>query len=814
MTPDAWWPVVLALLAPNRPLNGTAAMTDSDLCVWDTRARPGEIRRSAEGLRTITGVLLGHRDNVGAVLNEVALSFSEVVSSAIAAQIENNVAALEAAVECTEYGYGVSTAWAEDVESFITARAELMARWEALAADDFGVPATNGLPNADAEMAEEMYFDRDRDVATARGLARTAYEAEGQRLWEWFQVQVGEKARLFREGPTAANLALLGSYLGGSATTLWPEIAPPLVVGAAEGAAAGATVIEGLDGTAGPEAVADALTALAIITRRSQYGYEPTPGELAYLEAFYATMGDRILDLPAYLASTSGPIVYDQDAPPRYVPPVPFEGTPELVATLTMAAANGLLVLSRPTTRPGDDDHDGYERLPSWLRETLAVDDIDPNDNPYAHFERLTGLGDLLGSSTVEAGTGLSRELAGSVSWMIEYADSREDPVVSSGIADDLRAEIARSAPALLDVVARDDEASFDLLTGSEMPDGYSPADYFTDIYAFDWTMDDGAAAAGLTDFIPVWATSEDPAARSRAEDAMFDLVQIVTGDASFERLMDGVGVSGVPAESAVGQVNPAITRGFVTAMAPYMEQFAGPQNYDDPTTSGDDPTQLGNLDFETRVHFMTLIGTDPDSGAALAGVAYAHEQQELYDYAASGNAEQNGGNVGRIRGLVDAGLINAGMDAGADQAAAAAEAGRTRQTGMDIAQGIAGSIPVPGASALVGTVFAIFDHQSASGDAATESVSSAAQTVGRTEAERRYDTAQDVVTGLVLSGQIPPSSVPTPFVGPVVEDPSTEALTQALVNAARAAGYDLTPILDRIESAYSDADLVGERDG
>lgn len=55
---------------------------------------------------------------------------------------------------------------------------------------------------------------------------------------------------------------------------------------------------------------------------------------------------------------------------------------------------------------------------------------------------------------------------------------------------------------------------------------------------------------------------------------------------------------------------------------------------------------------------------------------------------------------------------------------------------------------------------------------------------------------------------------MPDPFVVtvPAEGEPSTDELTQALVNAAAVAGYDLNDILDRIESAYSDQELIDER--
>jgi len=779
-------------------------MTSNDFYPTDTSARPVEIRRSAEGLQSITGVLLGHGDNVRAVLSQVALSFSEVIAPAVAAQIGDNLAALETAVEGTQYGYAVGSAWADDVDSFISQRAALIAQWEAVELTDFGVPPLTGLGNADPEMAAQMNVSRDREIDATRLEILEDYIAEAGRRWERFQDQVREKARMFRDGPTAANLALLTEYLGWGSMTLWPEIGSTPVRGADDGAAAGATVAAGLDGGASPEDVVAALSTIAMITRRATEGHELNDAELAYLEAFYGSMGVRILDVPTYLASVSGQAMHDQNSPPRYVPPIPFNGSPELVGALSAAAANGLLVLSRPTARTQDNEHDGYERLPSWLRDTLAIEDNDPNNDPYAHFQLMADLGDLLGHSTVEAGTGLSRELAESVGWMIEYADYRADSL-SAEAEVDLRAQIAASAPHLLDVVARNDEVCFDLLTGSGMPDDYSAAEYFTDLYTFDWSVDDGAAAAGLTDFIPTWAMRDDPIAASRAEDAIFDLVQIVTGDTGFEQLMDGVGSSGIAAESAVGQVNPAITQGFVASMAPFMDQFAGPQ------VDGADPMGLRDLSFETRVRFTTVIGTDPESATALAGLSYAYEQQKLQDYAVSGTAEQTGGNVGRLRGIVDAGLINAEIDAGADHVAAEATAARTSQMGRDIAQGLLGAIPVPGAPGLVDTVFAAINAQ-ASQSGATQGAE--ALSPGRTEDERRYDTAAAVMTGLVSSGQIPFSPMPLPVAGSVSapDQRSTEDLTQALVDAAAAVGFDLNLILNRIESAYSDPDLVDER--
>ncbi|MBA3294613.1 MAG: hypothetical protein H0T40_13010 [Geodermatophilaceae bacterium] len=786
-------------------------MTNTDFYPADTRACPEKIRQSAERLQAISGVLLGHGDNVRYVLSEVALSFSEVIAPAVAAQIGDNVVALETAVEGTQYGYAVGMAWAADVEAFLAARHELIARWQIAEIDDFGVPAPLNLwPPPQAAEAERLRLENRVAVEDARSLALDRFIREGHVLWENFQDRVLEKARMFREGTTADNLALVVSFLGWGAMTLWPEIAPP-PVSATDGVEAGTTVVEGLDGAAGPRAVAGALADVAAIIRRAESGKELTSAEIDFLAAFYETVGERVTELPGYLAqttftyTTSAPTSRtDDESPPVYATHTVGGLDPTLVTALTAASANGMLVLSRSGSGGG-----GYARLPTWVRDSLD-DPIVPSTLPTpptaGAFESLVQLGELLEFSTVEAGDGLSREMADALNRMFVAVEGLETLGMEG--TPTWGEQVDATGQSFLDVIARNDGACFDVVTGSRMPYGYNAAQFVGNMYSFEWS-DDGASAASLTDFIPLWAVSDDPVQQGGAQTAMFDLVQIVTGDENFELLMDGVGTSGVAAESAVGQVNPAITQGFVAAMAPFMDQFAAEQTNLDPNAV---PTDLRDLPFDTRVRFTTLIGTDQDSATALAGLAYAYEQQELSEYAVSGNTEVNGGNVGRIRGIVDAGLFNAEIDAGADQSEAEAAAARSRQLGADITQGVLGAIPAPGVSGLVDTVFAVIDSQ-ARDDGSTEGPTPSPT---RTEAERRYDTATGVMTGLVTNGQIPASAMPIPSIRPVTAENelSTDELTQALVNAAAAAGYDLNLILNRIESAYSDPDLVDERAG
>jgi len=464
---------------------------------------------------------------------------------------------------------------------------------------------------------------------------------------------------MFRDGPTAGNLALLRSTLDWSAMTLWPGIAPPPVT-AADGVTAGTTVIDGLDNTAGPQAVADALADVAAITRRAAAGQALTPAELDFLEAFYATMGPRITEVPDYLAQTS--FEYTTEASTRGRPAdTPLIYTthavdgldPAMVGAMTAASANGLLVLSRTGPSGG-----GYERLPSWVRETLHDEAVpyplpvgpDPED-----YQSWLVLGEFLAHSDVAAGDGLSRELALATQRMVRSVDGFED--FSPDGSSTWGSQVDAAGQSFLDVIARNDGVSFDLVTGSNMPDEYDPARFFVDVYTFEWS-DDGASAAGITDFIPGYALSSDPAQRAMADEAMGDLFDILTDPDTFTTLLDGVGNSGDAASSSLGQVNPEISAGLGRAMGAYLDSFGLPEG-----TEG----AFGDPAMDARTRFVTLIMTNPEAGVELTEAVAGYNAESLGEVTDTVTAAELGVPAGRLLALLDAGAVNVVMDEAGD---------------------------------------------------------------------------------------------------------------------------------------------------
>ncbi|MBA3369113.1 MAG: hypothetical protein H0T99_10700 [Geodermatophilaceae bacterium] len=780
-------------------------MTDFDFDPTDTNADPVKIRWSAEALRSISGTLLGHGGNVDFVLGKVASSFSEVISTAVAAQIGANAGLLEAAVEATEYGYGVSSAWANDVEDFVLARDGLIARWKAAEETDFGVPPPVGLANAEPEMAERMYDQRRLAISAARQAELQLYIAEGQRLWEQFQVQVTEKARMFREGPTAPNLALITAYLGWGGMTMWPELGTTPVTGAYDGEAAAGNVIAALNGLASPQVLVNAVTAVALIVQRAGYGFELTAEEIAFLEAFYAGVGKRITEVPGFLTRNSFEYMRSDpasggptDGPSTRTPSVSPELDPALVTALTAASANGMLVLSRSGTGGG-----GYARLPTWVRDVLDGNEayIGPPTSPTSppaigggsDFETLVDLGAFLESSSVEAGTGLSHQLAMATQNLAQIGNDAGF-LFTEDIAEGIVAEVDSTGRSFLSVIARNDEASYDLILDEDMPGEYDPVTFFADIYSFAWS-DDGQAAAGIT---KVLTDNHDGTAaeQERATRGMSDLVAHLTSDPeTYERLMDRVG-GGDPQDSALGQVNPLISQELGGLMATYFDEFGSPLS---PPRDGPPPAFYATAD--ERLRFSTLVATDPMAAETLYASLQDHTADVLSQVPAGAAPYEVGREIGQLFALVDAGIVAAETDPLEDVR-------RMEEFSADAIGAVSAAVPHPAAKAVLGVGEALLSG------AVEEQLGVDTPGYMLDGAERQYQVVAGLTQALIDAGQLDGSALGADLVDEdgqirsiyelsTASDSATGELASAVDGTV--AGDILTVLLQQLDLGYEE---------
>lgn len=754
----------------------------------DTRADPERIRAEASDLRALTGLLLGQGADVSAVLDQAALSFTDIVAESVLSQIGPNIAALEQAVETTEYGYGVALTWAADVEAFKVAREEQIARWVQGLATDFGVEQRIPPEQADQDMRDAFVNEFEDARKATRNVLLEILIRESARNSATLSEQAQLCGSRFREGATPANVAAVSGELGFVTPTLWPEYsAIPIPVDGDAGVADAQTSVNALDGIGPPDPVIEALERVTLLTRRAAAGAELTAAEIDYLAAYYETMGERITELPAYLRRTEfAYFALEQgvDSTGQVVEPGQPMSAPGLPASvelgLSVAAANGIMVLSRPGPGGG-----GYERTPSWMRQALTLEDRPTSgtvpQSPEA-LARLAAMGEFLGLAQVESGAGLARELAVALTVMVESVVGIEG-VLPAGLDVTAGELVDSGGRGMLNVIAMNDQVSYEVITGDNMPADYDSSRFYLSIYTFEWS-DEGAAAAQLTDVIPELAG--DPAQSQRAQEAAVALTRILTSDAAEVRLLDGVGSSGDAASSSIGLRNPAIANALAEVFG------ATPELY---SSRPGDGAQLSPLSAVEQERFLTYVLSDPGRATGtFAEELVAYETQLCEDYLSTGNALENGQPMYRLNETVNDALNRLALDERHDGIEAEQQRIAVRKRMFDL---LTASLSLGGQGGrLLSFGVTIYDLATAPDPPSTTPPSGAEIPPLRDTSERTAAALSTLTNTLVSSGRMPEAALPAWAVDPTApRPPSLDALNEEL-RIAIDAYVDVDPIL------------------
>lgn len=755
----------------------------------DTQADPERIRAKAADLHALTGLLLGQEDDVSAVLDQAALSFTDIVSESVLSQIGPNIAALEQAVETTEYGYGVAMAWAADVEAFKVARAEQIARWVQGLATDFGVEQRNPPDPADQDM-RDAFVNEFEDARKANrnvllGILIQESALNSATLWELARL----RGSRFREGPTPANVAAVSGELGFVASTLWPEYsAIPIPVDGDAGVADAQTSVNALDGIGPPDPVIEALERVTLLTRRAAAGVELTAAEIDYLAAYYETMGERITEVPEFLTRTEFPYFaieqgVDSDGQPvEPGEPMSAQGLPASAELgLSVAAANGLMVLSRPGPGGG-----GYERTPSWMRQALRLEDRPSPEslpqNPEA-LARLAAMGEFLGLAQVESGDGLAREVADALTVMVESVVGNEG-VIPAGLDVTAGELVDSGGRGMLNVIAMNDQVSFEVITGENMPSDYDPSRFYLGVYTFDWS-DEGAAAAQLTDVIPELAS--DPAQAERAREAAVALTRILTSDAAEDRLLDEVGSSGDAASSVIGLRNPAVANALAEVFG------ATPELYSSRPGDGIEQSPLSALEQE---RFVTYILSDPGNATETFAEAVAgYERQQCAEYVYDPlRSQELGEPMNRLDETINNALTRLANDVHWDDIESQLEQIESRRRTFQLINSALGTAGQPGSVATAATT--IYELATEADPPDLTPPSGAEIPPLRDEAQRTAMIAVNIADELVSSGQMPESALPPWAVDSSAPRPdSLDRANDELLNAIRVY-FNIDPLL------------------
>ncbi|QVQ53871.1 hypothetical protein J4H86_09240 [Spiractinospora alimapuensis] len=258
----------------------------------------------------------------------------------------------------------------------------------------------------------------------------------------------------------------------------------------------------------------------------------------------------------------------------------------------------------------------GYDRLPDSVRAvaegSAAPTPIDAGEgagNPAGWLQSAGLLNAFLSQADAQlrGGREFSGNLLASAGHHLSEADTARtaDPTLAS----------------VVEVATRNTEASYSLLTDQHsQPSTPTPggnADALTSLYAHDWP-DDGRAVAGLTNWIPAAASSDDPVAQARAQESALGLVHMLTG--SDERLA-ALGDGGQPhpngdspPRAGFAEVNPALASSLTSSVLPYLDTLRAA----DPTTVSDAGQSVSHPDPGRVERLIDLLAADPASAERL----------------------------------------------------------------------------------------------------------------------------------------------------------------------------------------------------
>lgn len=637
--------------------------TAASLSVPESKAIVADLRDGALEFENKSGVILGRGAEVVEQMKSTAVEFTDLVSERLRERGTESIEAARTAMQGSVWGSTITGKWADSAETYQQIAANYSNLWSEAVAGGFGVTAesagvTAGMPSdVQAKVMDNAMADAGANqLANMQGVVNRAYEK--------YKADAKTSGAMLTQGPTPANLKALAA--GGGTT--WAMFN-------AFGAAAGVPPLTGKTGEEFAEWLRDfinedealpgdkrkmleAILALATEAQnKQQNGGNLTPDQLDFLEQFFKGM-----DQP-----------WTEHNPIRtgvlYLIPDILEGskTPEADQALIMAAmGGGMLALSDP--RIGGGGTRMPESMKTLVDHFFGTGKRPPYSNETA--AELRGLGKFFGAME---GRGFDKLEGGkeySAALTLAVADA--DSSFRTGSEDELID--------VLEVSTRNRDANAGLLTGALQHPDYgkdTPEHVLRGLFGPQW-KDEGAAAAGLIDWIGDDAASNDKAERDRAAASAFALFTTMTNEkasehwneSAYDFFSDGYGGIGKFENAPIGAANPAIAMSMAKSAAPYLEYFSAADNDGDSALTMQNPVSQMYLSMDTRQSFIELIMGDPAAGEGFGTAAYKHvlaEAAYANQWPDTEAAKSQAMESGMLMGLLDTGFNRVFEDAQVD---------------------------------------------------------------------------------------------------------------------------------------------------
>lgn len=617
----------------------------------------GTLREGTNWLWDLTGRIVGRSGDMRSVVTGAAMEFSDLVTQDISVSGEYNDALWRKTCMDIAFAAGVGDQWADDVIDYKNDRAQLVSQFQT--AIDSG---PSDIDNSTAGTAESM----------RRANLVRQFQIRAENRLDELNDTGRERKRMLKDGPEPAHVAKLvdSGALGWAAYNLrGPGENPPLPVTKEQADGMAADLRPYLRGDKEPDAryfeivsTLAAITNKAIdlqgrdrtdLTRQQRLRYHNLrSGEIEFLRSFYAGLEDQ---------HTRGILYLPEDLAPQTNNGQGLEhDTSDPVREETWAAlANGLLILSDPelggsygylppsiqrfadgepypNNAPGAT-HSSEENARAWMRE--AED-----------FERLLGRA----RPELQGGTDFSANVTSSIGHHLNAIDQQEN-------------KWDNSLSSLLDVTTRNEAANHNILTNEhDNPTFDKNSNALKGLYTHEWE-DDGAAAAGLTDWIPEAAGSEDGERRTMAREAAFELIKTTAGEGGLrDELID----TGITVESngrevtdaAFGLVNPDIAQSFGDVAIAYLEDFSDPDSSAEPRINPE--TGKMEMSYSDRQDFLEYAMSNDHAASDLYTAANTLDMAGV-QAVASGDAghTDTAHRSATLRGLLDTAVTAESMD-------------------------------------------------------------------------------------------------------------------------------------------------------
>lgn len=639
----------------------------------DTAADPATIEAAAERFYKVAGTIVGRTGDLEAAFNTAATKFSDLVSPQIRQQGGYNVRDWREAANSAVYGAAVTKGWAADVQWFKDERAKLIAQWNAAAADDFGVrwkAPFETVPNEVFDTPEQRERNHQARIDAAGEQKLSELNALAAGLWAQFQERAGKRGGQLSGGPTPANQRSLirQGLLGWAPYNIMGANAPlPINPKVAEKYAE--QLKRYLKGDQKPDTdFAEIISALNAVLQQakaqSKNGGKVNPELLTFLQQFYGGLDSvgkgqfpkttSVLDFADFANNPHLNSIFDNK---------------QLVRDVLGTMGTGLLVLSNEKLGGG------VARLPKSVRDVLSGAPgkdgwwtrEEHRQQAWGFARKYADLTELLDDAAPKAvgGKEFSERLVGVLPDYFRGMDLAADTSFGNDYYEQgptaPRDEQAQTA---LDIANRNTEAKHGLLTGTAtVPENtqMKAPELLKELYSHEWS-DKGKSLAGLTDWIPDHAGSDDPVQRKMADEATAGLVNAVTDLGSdpktgtFSALAGGKGGKTL---FELGHNSPEVAQSFARVSNAYLDEFGAPPRGQDTAADG----KGLHLNTDDRARFWQLTVGDEKAAGLLADGITRHERDSVLDWVKSGKMDTTENQVAqenaRLRGLFDSAVRN-----------------------------------------------------------------------------------------------------------------------------------------------------------